>query len=252
MKFEGKVAVVTGSAQGIGEVYARRLAAEGAAVVGVDIQADKGEAVMASIREAGAKAAFVHADVTDLAACEAVARIAEGEFGGADFLVNNAAIFAGMRNESLMAVDPAYFDLIVRTNFTSLFLMSRAIVPLMIARGGGAIVNQSSTAAYTIAGVSAYYGITKLAVNGLTQALAHELGDQGIRVNSIAPGATETPALAAVLSGQIKAHLVSSLAIKRLATPDDMADALVFLLSDEAKFITGQVLPVDGGRTRRL
>jgi NAD(P)-dependent dehydrogenase (short-subunit alcohol dehydrogenase family) len=194
----------------------------------------------------------VHADVSELAACEGVARHAQATHGGADFLVNNAAIFSGMRNEPLMTVDPEYFDRIVRVNFTSLFLMSRAIVPLMIARGGGAIVNQSSTAAYTIAGVSAYYGITKLAVNGLTQALASELGDRIIRVNSIAPGATETAALASVLNDQIRAHLISSLAIKRLATPDDMADALLFLLSDDAKFITGQVLPVDGGRTRRI
>ena len=251
-KFSGKVAVVTGAANGIGEQYARRLSAEGAALVLADIAREAGEAVAASIVESGGRAIFHQLDITDEQACLAMARRAEAEFGRIDYLVNNAAIFAGMKTVPLMSVDMDYFRRFLDVNLTGALIVTRAVAPIIAASGGGAIVNQSSTAAYGISGSGGYYGISKLALNGLTMALASELGPQGIRVNSLAPGATETAALGQALSEDMKATLIQSLAIKRLATPDDQADALLFLLSDQASFITGQVLCVDGGRTRRL
>jgi len=252
MRFRDKVAIVTGAAQGIGETYAHRLAEEGAAVVVADISCDKGEAVAGAINANGGRAIFIATDVADELACNAMAAAAHNHFGRIDYLVNNAAIFAGMRHEPLLTVELAYFEKIMRVNFTSVLLVTRAVAPIMAAGGGGAIVNQSSTAAYSIGSAGAYYGIAKLAVNGLTHALASELGPQNIRVNSLAPGATETAALLEAIDDRMRNMLVSSLAIKRLGTTDDQAKALLFLLSDDASFITGQTLCVDGGRTRRL
>ena len=251
MRFREKVAVVTGGAQGIGETYARRLVGEGAAVAIVDIDEARGRATASSITGQGGRALFVRLDVADEQACCAMADEVHRHFGRIDYLVNNAAIFGGMRSEPLMTVDISYWQRFLDVNLTGALLVTRAVVPFIAAAGGGAVVNQSSTAAYSIGAGGAYYGITKLALNGLTHALASELGPKNIRVNSLAPGATDTPALAGSLSEPVRAAILSSLAIKRLGTTDDQANALLFLLSDEASFITGQVLCVDGGRTRR-
>jgi 3-oxoacyl-[acyl-carrier protein] reductase len=249
---EGKVAIVTGAARGIGETYARRLAREGAAVVVTDVLAAQGEAVAASIEAEGGRAIFLALDVSDEAACLAVVEQANATLGRIDYLVNNAAIFGDIRIESLLTMDIAYFEKVMRVNATGILLTSRAAAPYIAAQGGGAIVNQSSTAAYSIGAPGGLYGLSKLAVTGMTQALASELGPQNIRVNTLAPGATDTPALMSTIDEKTLQFIINGLTIKRMGTPDDQADALLFLLSDAAGFITGQVLCVDGGRTRRL
>lgn len=250
MRFKDKVIIVTGSGQGIGETYARRLAAEGAAVVVAEINVEKGRAVAAAIVAGGGQARFVAADIGDPASCAALAAETVAAFGGIDGLVNNAAIFAGMRYEPLLTVDLDYYYRFMQINLHGALLMCRAVAPAIIARGGGAIVNQSSTAAYLSGDPGAYYGISKLATNGITAALAAELGPAGVRVNGIAPGPTATEAMAQVDPAIIE-RIKSGLPLGRLGATDDIADACLFLLSDEARWITGQTLCVDGGMIRR-
>jgi 3-oxoacyl-[acyl-carrier protein] reductase len=250
MRFTDKVAVVTGSGQGIGETYAKRLAAEGAAVIVAELNEPQGKRVADEINASGGKAKFIHVDVADEESCKAMAAAAKAAFGDIELLINNAAIFAGMRYEPLLTVDTAYYMKFMAVNQHGALFVTRAVAPQMIARGGGSIVNQSSTAAYLSGPVGAYYGISKLATNGLTMSLAAELGPQKIRVNGIAPGPTLTDAMRQV-DPKIIDGIVAQMPLGRLGVTDEQADAALFLLSDAAAFITGQTLCVDGGMIRK-
>jgi 3-oxoacyl-[acyl-carrier protein] reductase len=245
--FTGKVAIVTGAAQGIGEAYARALAAAGAAVMVADISADAGETVAEDIRAGGGKAAFARTDVSDPESANEMAARAISEFGGIDFLVNNAAIYGQMQFDVLVSVDWDYYKRFLGVNMDGALACTRACYRHMVSRGGGAIVNQSSTAAWLY---SSFYGLAKVGVNGLTQQLAHELGGVGIRVNAIAPGPTDTAATRTVV-GEMANDIVKSLALKRMGQPADLVGACLFLLSEEAAWITGQIFNVDGGQVFR-
>jgi 3-oxoacyl-[acyl-carrier protein] reductase len=247
-RFTGKVAVVTGAAQGIGETYARRLAAEGAAVVVADVAVERGTMVAKEISATGGRAIFVETDVSSPESAEAMAAAAVAEFGGIDLLVNNAAIYGGMKLDLLLTVPWDYYRTFMSVNMDGALVCTRACYKHMAARGGGAIVNQSSTAAWLYSG---FYGLAKVAINGLTQQLAHELGHSNIRVNAIAPGPTDTEATRSIVPEQYISELVKNMALKRLGTSDDMAAACLFLLSDEASWITGQIVNVDGGQVFR-
>ena len=248
MRFEGRVAVVTGAGQGIGEAYARGLAREGARVVVADIQKDKGQAVAEAIRADGGEALFAEVDVASPDSTLAMAEAAREAFGGVDLLVNNAAIYHGMKIASLLDVDWDYYKRFMDVNLHGALLCTRACVPSMRERGGGAIVNQSSTAAWMAAG---FYGIAKLGLNGITQSLARELGPRGIRVNAIAPGPTDTEATRSVVPEPIAKQILSSMPLSRMGRPEDIVGACLFLLSDDAAWITGQVVNVDGGQIMR-
>jgi NAD(P)-dependent dehydrogenase (short-subunit alcohol dehydrogenase family) len=246
-RFESKIAIVTGSAQGIGEAYARALAAEGAAVVVADLKQEAGEAVVAKIVAEGGQAMFVPVDVSDGASAQALAERAVAELGGIDLLVNNAAIYGDMAFDLLITVDWDYYRRFMSVNMDGALVVTRAVYPHMKKRGGGAVVNQSSTAAWLYSG---FYGLAKVAVNGLTQQLAHELGGMNIRVNAIAPGPVDTAATRKQAGGAA-AELVKGMAIKRIGQPHDLVGACLFLLSDEAAWITGQIVNVDGGQVFR-
>ena len=250
MSFRDKIYVVTGAGGGIGEAYAKRLSAAGAKVVVAEIVAAQGKRVADEIIATGGSAIHVTTDVSDPASCLELAKIVRESYGGLDGVVNNAAIFAGMRFDSLMEVDQEYYERFLAVNMNGALYVIRALISLLVERGGGAIVNQSSTAAYLSGPTGAYYGISKLAMNGLTMSLAAELGPNNIRVNGIAPGPTDTDAVRQVNPETIK-RIIDQMPLGRLGTTDDIADACLFLLSDQAKWITGQTLCVDGGMTRR-
>lgn len=248
MRFENKVIVVTGAAQGIGEAYAKALATEGASVVVADRNAESGERVAKEIEADGGRAMFVSCDVSDHESAAALVEQVEASYGGIDGLVNNAAIYGDMQFDLLITVDWDYYRKFMSVNMDGALVMTRAVYPSMQRSGGGAIVNQSSTAAYLYSG---FYGLAKVGVNGLTQQLAHEVGGMGIRVNAIAPGPTDTEATR-TQAGDASKELVSAMALKRMGQVDDMVGSCLFLLSDDASWVTGQILAVDGGQTFRL
>jgi NAD(P)-dependent dehydrogenase (short-subunit alcohol dehydrogenase family) len=249
LRFDNKVAIVTGAAQGIGESYAQALAGQGAHVVIADLNVEGAERVAGEIEKAGGSAIGVSVDVSDPASTEAMAKSTVDAFGGIDFLVNNAAIYGGMKLAPLMGVDLDYYQRFMAVNVNGAFYCTRACYPSMIERGGGAIVNQSSVAAWQATG---FYSMSKSAINALTVNLAAELGPQGIRVNAIAPGFIDTEATRAVTPPKLLESMVRRTPIQRIGQTSDLTGMVVFLLSDEAAFVTGQVIGVDGGTIVRM
>ena len=247
VRFESKTAIVTGAGGGIGEAYARALHGEGANVVIAELDEENGRRVAEDL---GDRVMFVHTDVGDPESTDAMAAATVDRFGGIDHLVNNAAIFGDMELAGLTNVDYDYLDRFMKVNLLGALHASRSSMGAMRDGGGGSIVNQSSTAAWM--GISGFYGLAKASLNFLTTSLAHELAHFNIRVNAIAPGPTDTAALNKQVPAEFKEPLVQSLAIKRLGTPDDHCGPVLFLLSDEAKWVTGHVLAVDGGQITRI
>jgi NAD(P)-dependent dehydrogenase (short-subunit alcohol dehydrogenase family) len=248
-RVEGKVAVVTGAASGIGRATARALAAEGARVGIADVDEAGGERVAAGIREAGGEAFFRRTDVCSLADLEAVLGEAADRHGRLDVLVNNAAVsIAGSAGE--MAEED--WARVVDVNLSGVWRGMRAAIPRMLAQGGGSIVNLSSVQARVGFVGWAGYAASKGGIDALTRQAAVEYAPRGIRVNAIVPGtiATEmnegimraSPDPEAVVAGWIAMHPMG-----RVGQPEEVAAAIVFLASDEASFITGELLRVDGG-----
>jgi 3-oxoacyl-[acyl-carrier protein] reductase len=244
----GKTAIVTGAASGIGRATARLLAERGARVVAAGLQPEQLRAAVEEILSSGGEAVAVDADLSDPQAAADVARAAEEAFGGADVLVNNAAIYPkGPWHQA----DAAEWDAVFATNVRAYFLMAKAVRPQMLARGGGAIVNIASVTFFWGEPLLASYVASKGAVIGFTRSLAREAGPEGIRVNAIAPGAFPTAATEihadqeALWRGVIEAQ-----SIKRRGEVDDVARAIVFFAGDDSRFVTGQTLLVDGGWMR--
>ncbi|AUH69936.1 MULTISPECIES: SDR family oxidoreductase [Gordonia] len=240
-RFADKTAIVTGAAGGIGEAYARALADEGAYVVIADVNDDAGRSVADAIG-----GMYVHTDVSDPDSAASLATAVVDERGKIDALVNNAAIYGGMKLDFLTTVPWDYYKKFMSVNLDGALNVTRACYPHM--RHGGAIVNQSSTAAWLYSG---FYGLAKVGVNGLTQQLAVELGGQRIRINAIAPGPIDTEATRSTTPAAMVDDMVAKLPLGRMGTPQDLVGMCLFLLSDEASWITGQIFNVDGGQVIR-
>jgi NAD(P)-dependent dehydrogenase (short-subunit alcohol dehydrogenase family) len=245
VQMEGKVAIVTGGGSGIGRAVALRLAAEGASVVVADVRATRAQATTEQIRAAGGRAMPSATDVSDALAVADMVALAVREFGGLDVLVSNAAITIPGSAVDLPADG---WDLMWRTNVSSLYFGARHAIPAMLQRGGGAIVATASISGLTADAGQVGYATTKAAVMGLVRALAVDHARQGIRVNCICPGMTATPPLLHALgSGPLSAAARESSPVGRLAEPEEMAAVAVWLASDESSFVTGQAIVVDGG-----
>lgn len=247
-RFTDRTAIVTGAAQGIGEAYARALASEGAKVVIADLDVERGTSVTKQITADGGTAVFHEVDVAEPDSAKALAEFTVDEFGAIHHLVNNAAIYGNMKLNLLLSVPWDYYKKFMGVNLDGALNMTRAVWENMAKSGGGSIVNQSSTAAWVY---SSFYGLAKVGINGLTQQLAHELGGSKIRVNAIAPGPIDTAATRAVTPEPIVKEMIKSFALKRMGTPEDLVGACLYLLSDDASWVTGQILNVDGGQIFR-
>jgi 3-oxoacyl-[acyl-carrier protein] reductase len=249
MQLEGKVAIVTGAAGGFGEGIARLFIAEGAKVLMADLDGDKAAAVAATL---GAQARAVRCDVSQRADVDAAVRACVDAFGVPDIVVNNAG--TTHKNRPMLEVDEATFDRVFAVNVKSIYHMTHAVLPLMRARQrGGSIINIGSTAGIRPRPGLSWYNASKGAVNVLSKAMAAELGPDNIRVNAVCPVMGATGLLEQFLgvadSPEARARIIAGIPLGRLSTPDDVAQATLYLASDAARFITGVELPVDGGRT---
>jgi 3-oxoacyl-[acyl-carrier protein] reductase len=250
-RFAGKVAFITGAATGIGRVYAETLAAEGAAIAIADLDLDKTLAAAADLRGAGWPVLGVQCDVADEDGVDAAVAAACAQFGGIDILVNNAGVHLGEFVKPIITQMPrSDWRRAVDVNITGAVNCAAAAVPSMRARGGGIIVNQLSTAAF-VARAGAYT-VTKYAARGLVSALAFELAPFGIRVYGIAPGLIDSDAALAGLTEEQMQTVIGGQLIKRLGRMTDCANTLRFICSEDASFITGQTIIVDGGYVEQM
>jgi len=238
----GRVVVITGAAQGIGEACARRFAGEGAKVIIADVDVQRGQALATELA-----ADFVACDVGDKAQVDALVVQTVQKHQRIDVLVNNAGI---LRGADFLDISEADFDAVMRVNIKGAFLMGQAVARVMVAQGGGNVVNMSSVNATLTIPTIASYNISKGGINQLTRVMALALADKGIRVNAVAPGtiATEMAVKAVLATEEARVRVMSRTPMKRLGEPSEIADVVAWLASDAASYVTGEIVVVDGGR----
>ncbi len=246
----GRVVVITGGAQGIGEACARRLAADGASLALWDLADEPGRALAAELEAAGTPTLYAHCNVAKKAEVDAALAATMDRFGRIDGLVNNAGIF---KAAPFLEITEADWDAVLDVNLKGHFLVGQAVARQMVMNEGarrGAIVNMSSVNGTLTIPSIASYNASKGAINQLTRVMALALADQGVRVNAVAPGtiATELARSAVLTSDEAKARIMSRTPMKRLGEPSEIADVVAFLLSDASSYITGEIVVVDGGR----
>jgi NAD(P)-dependent dehydrogenase (short-subunit alcohol dehydrogenase family) len=247
---EGKVAVVTGAASGVGEASVRLLAQRGAAVVVADINGERAESVAADIRAGGALAKAVAVDVSDEAQVAELVEITRRELGGPHILHNNAAavdVDTLMRDALIEDADPELWQRVLGVNLIGYVLCAKYTVPEMVAAGGGVVVNTTSGTGLQAELARPAYGTSKAAIIGFTRNLATQYGRHGVRAVGVALGIVGTPALKAYLTLELQQRLVGHQLVPRLIEPEDVAEVVAFLASDAAEMITGTTVTVDGG-----
>jgi NAD(P)-dependent dehydrogenase (short-subunit alcohol dehydrogenase family) len=244
---QGKVSIITGAANGIGQACARLFAEQGAKVVLADIQDAPGQALAQELQAQGQQASYVHCDVGRKADVDALVQQVLALHGRVDVLVSNAGIF---KASPFLEVSESDFDEVLRVNLKGAFLMGQAAARAMKASGGGAIVHMSSVNGVMAIPEIASYNVSKGGSNQLTRAMALALADDGIRVNAVAPGtiATELARKAVLTSDAARTKILSRTPMKRLGEPEEVARTVAFLASDASSYITGEILTVDGGR----
>ena len=239
---QGRVAIVTGGSQGIGEACVRRFAQEGAQVVIADVADARGQALATELG-----ALYVHCDVGDKAQVDALVAEVLRAHGRIDVLVNNAGIF---KAADFLDVTEADFDAVLRVNLKGAFLVGQAVARAMAQAGRGSIVNMSSVNGVMAIPTIASYNVSKGGINQLTRAMALALADKGVRVNAVGPGtiATELAAAAVLTSDEAKNKIMMRTPLKRLGEPSEVADVVAFLASDASSYVTGEIIMIDGGR----
>jgi NAD(P)-dependent dehydrogenase (short-subunit alcohol dehydrogenase family) len=251
---EGKVAIVTGGAGGIGKAYCRALAEQGAAVAVADLNGTGAKAAAEELNDAGFQAIGVTLDVTDLDSAEAAVAEVVSSLGGVDILVNNAGIMSALPKGKLLDLPIDAYELAIKVNATSILVCTKAALPAMRARGGGKIINQASTAAFEAGGGP--YRLSKHQVVAITAALAQDLGRDNFNVNAIAPGMIQTEegfrSAGEVGSERRTARAAGVPNVKPDREPEALVGALLLLASPAGDYINGQTLIVDGGRNCRL
>jgi len=249
MQLKEKVAIITGAARGLGRAYAEALAAEGAAIVATDLN-DCADTV-ALIEEAGGRAIATTVDVSDSTSCEAMAALAADAFGRIDVLINNAALYAGLKGARFEQLDEAQWDRVMQVNIKGTWLTSRAVVGYMRASSdGGSIINIASLAAVFGLPYGLDYVASKAAVIGMTRGMARELGPDHIRVNAVAPSAVMNEGTEEFFGEKFekaKSVIASNQLIPRNLETEDLTGTIVYLASDASRFVTGQTHMVDGG-----
>ena len=245
MRLADKVAIVTGGARGIGQAVAELFVREGASVVIWDVL-DSGEETAANIRAEGGKAKFMKVSVTDDDQVKAATKEVHDEFGKIDILINNAGI---TRDKTLLKMTNEEWDQVVNINLTGVFYCTRAVVPHMKAAGYGRIVSAASTVGIRGNFGQTNYVATKAGIIGMTKTWALELGKYGITANSIAPGFTRTD-MTDLIPKEVAEMSVQHIPVRKIADPIDIAYGYLYLASDEASFVTGVCLPIDGGTSR--
>jgi 3-oxoacyl-[acyl-carrier protein] reductase len=243
MSLTGRVALVTGASQGIGRTVALRLAKDGATVAAAARNQEKLNELVAKITAAGGKAAAFALDVADEDQVKSTVKAAIAQFGKIDILVNNAGI---TRDQLVMRMKRADWDAVLQTNLTSAYLCIQAVISSMLKQRWGRIINITSVFGQMGQAGQANYSASKAGLIGLTMAIAREVGSRNITSNAVAPGFIET-AMTAVLSDEFKQTAVKQIPLGRVGSPDDVASAVAFLASDEASYITGHVMNVNGG-----
>ena len=254
-RVEGKVALVTGGAGGIGGATARALARQGASVAVLDVDGAGAERVAAEIRASGGRSLAVEADLADEAAVVGAVRTVVDHFGRLDVLHNNAALTDSdflNRDTPVTDLDIDVWNRTLDVNLTSQMLMCKHAIPEMVRQGGGSIINMSSGASLKGDRTRTAYGVSKAGVNTLTMYVATSHGKQNIRVNTIVPGLIITDAVRAHLNEDILAGLGRAILTTHLGEPDDIANLVVFLASEESRYITGQMISVDGGMSAHV
>jgi 3-oxoacyl-[acyl-carrier protein] reductase len=245
VRLQDKVALVTGSAQGIGLATAVRFASEGARVVVADLRPQAVEAAVAGLRAAGGRAMGCVVDVTQRETIDAMVAAAKDHWGRIDVLINNAGITKDAR---LAKMTSAQFDSVIAVNLKGVFECTQAVADTMVAQGSGSIVNASSVVGLYGNFGQTNYAASKFGVIGFTKTWSRELGPKGVRVNAVAPGFVETPILATV-PPKVLEQMRQSVPLRRLAQPEEVANVYAFLASDEASYVNGAVIEVSGGLT---
>jgi 3-oxoacyl-[acyl-carrier protein] reductase len=244
-KLAGKVAIVTGGASGIGKATALKFAQEGADIAIWDVNAEKGEAVAAELEALGAKAKFYSVNTTSLAAVEAAAAQVKADFGKLDIIINNAGI---TRDATLAKMTEDQWDAVINVNLKGVFNCTKAVAPYMTAQKYGRIVNAASVVALYGNFGQTNYVATKSGVIGMTKVWARELGRKGVTVNAVAPGFIATEMMLTIPDNVLQ-NLREKTPLGRLGTPEEVANVYLFLASDDAAFVNGATLSVDGGVT---
>ncbi|MDH7796238.1 MULTISPECIES: SDR family oxidoreductase [unclassified Beijerinckia] len=248
MRLQGKTAIVTGGGRGIGAEYCKALANVGAAVLVADLDGDGAKHVANEIVEAGGRAHAFRLDVSSPQDTKAMADAAQEKFGGIDILVNNAAMYANLTRKRYDEITPDEFDQVMAVNVKGVWLCTMAVVPAMIQRGGGHIINIGSGSVFVGGNGLVHYVASKMGVMGLSRALARELGQYNICVNTLIPGLTDSSSNRANTTPEYLASEAKQRSIQRVQTPQDLIGPLLFLASDDSHFVSGQNLNCDGGR----